>query len=340
MIAAPPPEATSNELADWLELGALFSPTGAVPTRSVNRNLEIAEDTEPDEMDDENLVQEQRLAQVIAAIEERTVVTGQAYPFKVDDAGDTLRLHPEPPTPGGYAYLLCLIMSASAPDGFLDDDHVRPNLQPARDLFQVCATLASAGFAQGPAFSLGWPRVDATPFLEKLQKIYARLGDGIVHENFPVGMPAQVKDDAIDVVAWREERGMRPPTGYFLGQAASGEDWTEKSLKGVVDRYHASWFQKQPASTPTLATIMPFYLVSSADAEGHLSQEEIQARLHRTQAEHSTILHRHRVAKFVEDALGLFAGGVGPIERITGLLGVREYVDAYRARIAALAHTP
>ncbi len=340
MIVGPPIECSSNDLADWLELEVLVAERDSAPIRAVNQTLEIGEDMEPDELDEENILAERRLQQVVSAVDERRHAMGVAYPFSLDDSGTCLTLT-EQIESAGYVYLFCLIVSAGAPGGLLQAGPARPDLDRARSLFQVCATVASAGFAVGPAFSTGWPRPDSTTFLEKLREVYAHFGDGQVHAVIPLGAPRQVKDDEIDVVAWRHTNDVRPPMGYFLGQAASGADWPRKSLKGHVDTFHGTWFSQQPAARPRVGTIMPFCLPSPADADAadHEAQETIEFELRRFQLEHEELLHRHRVASYLAEGLRLHEAGIGPIERIADLEQIVEYVTAYREQLRAAAAT-
>lgn len=338
MIFSAPLLGSSNELADWLELEVLTCPKSVAPIAAVNESLEIAEDEEPPELDHENLVNERRLQQAIAAVEERRKVIGPAYPFSCDRSGTLLQLA-DPITDPAYVYLFCLIISAGAPDGILQEEGPwKPNLVAARDIFQICATVASAGHVGGPAYSVGWPRSDSSGFLEKLRTVYAHFGDGRVHAAIPPGAPAKVKDDEIDVIAWRAD-DVRPRLGYFLGQAASGKNWPEKSLKGHVDTYHGTWFVQAPACLARAGTIIPFYLPSDADAEGedHVAQEAIEGKLRRLGHTFPDLLHRHRVARYFEEGLALHARGVAPVEGAAETQRIRDFVDQFRAQLQAAA---
>jgi hypothetical protein len=340
LISAPPTDATSNELADWLELEVLSSTDGIATLFTVNENLEIDEDAEPDELDQENLLDEKRLQQVAAAVDERVRVIGSGYPFRIDPAGKSLTLK-YPLDAAGCTYLFCLIVSNAAKDGLLAaDGPSKPNLVTARGLFHVCATVSAAGFVEGPAFCIGWPRPDSTNFLEKLRTIYRSLNDGEIHAEVPPGAPAQVKDDGIDVIAWKQP--IIPPAGaiYFLGQAASGANWRDKGLKGgPVDMFHGTWFSRQPASQVIVGTIMPFVLATEADADDHEEQEAIAERFRRELLRHGHILFRHLVAKYVARAVEIAAQVNGPIERVDELTLLCDYVSAYRRQLQAAVAT-
>jgi hypothetical protein len=259
VITGPPVEDyTSNDLADWLELEVLCSRQGRAPIKTINTPIEAAENREPQSIDGEDEVKETRLQQLFWAIDERRTVLGMHYPFVLDGSGMNLLFRqPSEITFGGATYLFCLVVSSAIKGGPLSGKGPwSPDLDRARSLFQVCATLAAAGHVNGPAYSTGWPRPDSSSFIEKLKICYAEFGDGTVHDFPPPGSPPQVKDDEIDVIAWQHTGRARPPLGYLLGQAAAGANWNTKSLKAQVEPFHDTWFVKGPASHPRLATIV------------------------------------------------------------------------------------
>lgn len=303
---------------------------------AINENLEIDEDFEPEELDQENILAERRVQQVATAIAERIEVMGDAYPFQIDDDGRILSLA-QPVSLAGCAYLFCLIVSHAAADGLLVGDGAWvPNLVVARGLFQICATVSAAGYVEGPAFSTGWPRPDSSTFLDKLRAVYQLFQDGEVHASLPPGAPAHVKDDEIDVIAWKQP--VIPPAGaiYFLGQAASGGNWPDKSLKGgPVDVFHGTWFAQQPASQVNVATIIPFVLPTEADADDHQAQAEVAGRIRRERLKHGEIIYRHLIAAFVARAIEMHPLEAGPIERFGELALLCDYVTAYREQLRA-----
>lgn len=328
MISAPPTEGTSNELADWLELEVLASEDGYALLAAINEHLELDEDFEPLEMDDENVTAEKRLQQVASAVDERIRTIGPAYPFFIDSSGTRLTLS-APYCDAACAYLFCLIISNGAKDGLLAGDGPwTPDLHSARSLFQICATVAAAGFVEGPAFSFGWPRLDSTGFLHKLRSVYGLFQEGAVHDTPPPGAPIDVKDDRVDVIAWKGGSMGRPGTMYLLGQAASGANWKDKSLKGYADVFHGTWFLKWPSSPVITGTIIPFLLPTEADGEDHEAQEVVAGKLDRLAREHGVVLFRHRVAKYVARAIELKTEFT--IERIDELSLLCAYVTAYQ----------
>jgi len=275
MISAPPVDGSSNELCDWLELAVLSSKTSKASLQEVNSEIEIDSDFEPSDFSAENEKQERRVQKVVNAIEERCQSMGNSYPF--ERIGQIFALRSEI-TEGGFAYLFCLVVSNAANGGLLDGNAAwQPDMKEARNLFQVCATVSAAGYTDGPSYSLGWPRDDSSSFLVKLREIYGHFGDGRPHAAMPSHGPRDVKDDDVDVVSWREEMDKKPGTLYLLLQAASGANWESKSLIGIIDRFHSTWFVQPPASQALAGIAVPFVLPSKfdADEDDHERQEKI-----------------------------------------------------------------
>ena len=66
-----------------------------------------------------------------------------------------------------------------------------------------------------------------------------------------------VKDEEIDVIAWQPRPDKTAGTFYVLGQVASGDNWTGKSIKSSIDYFHTTWFSTRPPSTPSPAIFIP-----------------------------------------------------------------------------------
>ena len=328
---APPSATISHLLADWLELAAFASATGRVPVDEVNEALEIEEDHEPEEIHAEDDLREARVQATVSSIEERRRVMEGSYPFRLSDDGRLLSLNPEWTNAGRSAYLLCLLLSHSSGEGFLSESPL-PRLEPARDLFQACATLCAAGFCGGPAFSFGWPRPDKTGFHQKLLEVFRHFGDGVPHPAPPPGSPQKIKDGGIDVIAWSHEPDGKPGTVYLLGQAASGQDWKDKSILQFLNLFHDFWFEHIPASKPTAAIFIPFCLPESDhEVRDHIDQEEID-RGHLRYLTHllGLMFYRYRIPRHADRALSLAEDGIGPIERLNSVRHVVGWVEEAR----------
>jgi len=334
LYAAPPSTITSHLLADWLELTAFASPEGSVSIQDVNEALEIEEDFEPEAIHDEDNLKEACVQAAASAIEERLECMENAYPFDLLEGGHLLVLESEWTTAGRAGYLLCLLLSHVSGEGLLVGDPL-PELMPARDLFQVCATLCAAGAYQGPAFSFGWPRPDKTSYHQKLLEVFKHFGDGVPHKEPPAGSPPRIKDGGIDVIAWSFEPDGRPGRNYLLGQAASGQNWEDKSVGPFIKLFHDFWFLNIPASTPNPAMFVPFCLPEPEDTDYSAQKEIYQGHLRYLTHLLGTIFYRYRIPRHVSRAIALAAEGIGPIERLDSVVDVVAWIS--RARNLLLA---
>jgi hypothetical protein len=189
---------------------------------------------------------------------ERYEALKETYPF--DIAANGLRLSLRNPLNAGQAiYVFCLLLSNCKKGEVLSGHWVPPIDHGVRDLFQACSTVAAAGQVNGCAISFGWPRPDGNPaFLEKLRSVYERFGEGRPVAQPRPGAATMVKDEEIDVIAWKPTNDHAAGTYYLLGQVASGDNWECKSIKGgSIDYFHRTWFELPPTSQPTASIFIP-----------------------------------------------------------------------------------
>jgi hypothetical protein len=268
---------TRSMRADFMELSALFSSRGKSSKATILGVLDLSNDgavpfVEPEgEYFDEEIVESEREQLVTKTFEEllyRQYCLEGAYPFTVDPRTQTLSLLDIKPEEhcGRAVYLFCLLASAIRVD----------QLQGGRDLdvveaaiptnFQICACLAAGGFLAGHVSSFGFPRATGESFLPALQDTFARFGVGSVRAEILDGMPQDLKDGGIDVIAWRELPDRMPGKLYLLGQSASGKNWKSKSVVEYIEQLHGSWFTEAPAAlTATPAMFIPFPLHHDMD---------------------------------------------------------------------------
>jgi hypothetical protein len=324
----PVPElgADPQDLADWLELSVLAAGR-ALPLKEVNVSLEIAEDFEPDAIHVEDDIAEAREQAVASAILERAALLEGAYPFSVNAAGSLLSYSDADLGPGGSAYLLCLFLSQSAKGGILRGT-VDLDLNPARDLFQVCATIAAAGVAVGPSVSFGFPRPDHTGYHTKLIEVWKEFRDGTPVDAIPPGGSTNLKDGGIDVIAWRREADGLPAIPYVLAQAASGRNWKDKTVKTYVDEFHGFWFSKQPVTRPSPAMFIPFSLPRTTPDTDFEAQLQIQGTVELLKLRLGTVYYRLRIPRHVDEGVTLAKKGVSPIERVDDIGAVLDWVNA------------
>lgn len=267
----PPLKERPEILSDWLELRVLadangeFRPAGLLRYWDTSREQEESDSegrqSEEDNTDEDGVSggdADKFLAAITDEVNERAAILGSNYPYEFSDDGNKFRMKKDLSI-GAWTYIFCLLFQHNS-KGELWSGNWLPAIDHAvRDLFQACSTLAAAGKVNGCAISFGWPRPDSNPpFLQKLKEVYRRFGEGQPRDAPRPGASPMVKDEEIDVIAWRPRADKTPGTIYLLGQVASGDNWQGKSIKGgSIDYFHSTWFSVRPPSTPLPAIFIP-----------------------------------------------------------------------------------
>jgi hypothetical protein len=311
--------------ADYLELTAFFSEEARSFTKDLINATEIGAEDDYESVDEEMADREEIVSGAVRRIEGRRAALGDAYPFVLDDGGDILTYIAQEPSNGQAAYLLSLVLShLKAVSPILAGSPVHPtNAEEIalRRYFQYFATAALAAEVNGPAWSFGYPRPDASGFHTKLAEIWAVLRDGTLGK--AIGAPEKPKDDQVDVFAARVHRDGLPGFLLAAAQVATGKDWRDKSLRNHLENvFPARWFMRQPVTRMICYHIIPFARPDSEFPDHCL--------------EFGNILHRLRVPYRVDEARALYDQGV-LIEAFDQLAGAVEWIKAYAARGAASA---
>ena len=268
--------------------------------------------------------EEEIVSSAVNRIETRQDALDSAYPFRLDFDGDLLRYEMDHESLGQAAYILSLVLSNLRTfTPMLDGSDLHPDcaeVRKLREYFQYFATAALAAEIQGVAWSFGFPRPDGSGFLNKLEQIWARLGDGRV--GWQIGAPVQPKDDQIDVFAARPHPDGLPGFPLAAAQVATGRNAREKSLKGHIEVFKSRWFSIQPVTDFMIYMIVPF---ARADDQ---FVDDVRAM--------GNVLHRLRVPCRVGEADRLVETGVN-IEGYDRLPEVVRWVTDYRNRGSAAA---
>ena len=334
MLAIPDRTVHRTKLADWLELNALGSPDGWIGFGTLISAAALSEDEQSEDIADEDIWQDRLVLSVQGEIERRLQACGEEYPFRISSNGESMQLV-EVITGAGYVYLFCLLLSHASDYTILPKSLSPKVTNKERDLFQVCATVAAAGFVQGNAFSFGFPRPDDTKFLEALHAIYERFGEGKPVKKPRIAAPIHVKDAGIDVIAWRQSVDGLPGTQYLLGQVASGKNWKEKSVLADSEHFHKYWFELPPASSHQNAMFMPFCLEPEEKNDGTSYDELLKSYLHSVNFRFGVLFYRYRISNFFSKGLIISDGGQHVVERAGDLSKIVKWVGKHSKRLRA-----
>lgn len=285
--------------ADFLELAAFLSRDAFVITSVIVNEASIGASEDYAELEDELIGgdelphEEELLSGTIERIAERQRFLETAYPFCLDKRGDRLNYRVALASTSGdmigqTAYMLCLLLSnLRSMSGILVSVHPTDReVRELRTLFQYFATAALASEVGGRAWTFGFPRPDGSGFINKLASIWSEIGDGSVSPQ--EGVPKSPKDDQIDVFAARPHADGMPGFPILVGQAATGANYREKSLKGHVGTFQSRWFAPQPIAKFVEYMIVPFAI----------KEEEFIDHIR----EFGNVLHRLRMPKRAGEA--------------------------------------
>jgi len=150
------------------------------------------------------------------------------------------------------------MMSGAGDKVFVHPAEIDSLVRKGRTLFHACASVGVAGLLRNAeTVWFGFPRNDRSGFLQALQNLCERIGCGKTKERIPPGFPEKPKDDEIDIVGWRAYRGRRSGNLIVLCQAATGLNWTDKSILTQIDVFK-EWFDVKPYAKATGAIAIPF----------------------------------------------------------------------------------
>ena len=342
VLNVPPLKASPVTVADWIELATVANPRGMYALSGLKRFWDThrqSEGTDPegqsrreDHTDEQGVGggdDDAFLDTITDELADRYRALDGSYPFEIAANGLRLTLN-EQLNSGQAIYLFCLLLSNCKKGDVLDGSWLPPINHRVRDLFQACSTVAAAGEVNGYAISFGWPRPNDNPaFLTKLQEVYKLFGEGRPRLAPLPGASTMVKDEEIDVIAWKPTKDHAAGTIYLLGQVASGDNWECKSIKGgPIDYFHRTWFDPPPASDPIASIFIP-HVVPPGDGGTRRDKMDLWT------AKYGTILYRLRIPLLAMQGLTFAKQNTEwLIERIGDIKAIEtwvtEQVDALR----------
>jgi hypothetical protein len=339
-LNVPPVKASSSTVADWVEVATLSSARGTYALSRLKRFWDTHRETEStdpegrsrreEDTDEEGVSGSDEdifLDSITDELAERSRVLDGCYPFAIAHTGYRLTLI-SPLNAGQSIYLFCLLLTNCSKGDVLNGTWVPAIDHQVRDLFQACSTVAASAEVNGCAISFGWPRPnDNMPFLQKLHEVYSIFGEGRPVTTPRPGAAIMVKDEEIDIIAWRPRLDRAPGTIYLLGQVASGHNWEDKSIKGGIDYFHRTWFDQAPASNPIASIFIP-HAVPPANGGSR------KDRMNLLVAKFGTILDRLRIPALTVRGITLATENNGwVVERVGDIASIGTWVTD---QIAAL----
>lgn len=241
--------------ADWVETAAMISHRQTFSSADLEKSFSLLEEEDHglvnlsreagiedfDESVEEEIVQsrtESWVADVREELSTRQSALGDAYPFRIVDAGAKWRLtlkysHEQP---GHLLYTCCLIITAYR-HGFVTEP-----IPEVEKIMQVMAYLVAGTIVGGSAYWFGYPRPDDTgKMLAAVKELLRRMGYGSPTLNAPVWSIGTENDEGVDIVAWNDFGDGIPARMVLYGQVASGKNWEQKSVVEDVEARFRNW---------------------------------------------------------------------------------------------------
>ena len=312
-INSPLPTDTRSKLCDWIEVNCLASQRRTASRAELLGLFDLlsdadAHDLERDTVTGEDLeseiLEDQRALLADGVLDElqyRADTLHSSYPFTVHTRGQQWRLSRKLPTDGSEeervaqeCYVFCLLTSAIR-DRSIEGVDLPPLTRSMAIHFQSISAEAAADVVGGEAISFGFPRPTGDGFRPALQTLSERLNLGRPLEAVPLWSNGAEKDAGIDVIAWRDFSDLRPGKLVLLGQVASGNNWTEKSVKSDTPHF-LSWFSERPMEHYIPAIFIPFpqhHLCSGKDDAAFEAVAKAQAWLR--EQEFGLVIDRLRI---------------------------------------------
>lgn len=245
---APTAHWTAERLADWIEYQLLFS-SSTTFSRSTLRDFveedpgtddvqdyDAADFSDEDEVDEmasrrsrhdasaEGVsVADQLASDAFVVLEDRDAFVGDKYPFRVEPDLITLAVESWRDC---IVYAFLITLNARYVYGLSAETHM------AARIFERLVRVAMASYIGGEAEHFGWPR-DGAPgernFAAALPILLGKLGERISIRWEDI--PQKIKDNEVDVFAWRPPGDGRRGQLILMCQCAIGEGWNDKGIR-------------------------------------------------------------------------------------------------------------
>ncbi|MDU5826851.1 MAG: hypothetical protein E6Z60_07990, partial [Mixta calida] len=298
--------------------------------RNILENLDMFTSSDIGEEDAEV---ENEIQRILEQYQQRENILGESYPFILNQESLCLELKAERVeelTIDQHIYLYCLYfshMSASRLFSGLENP-----THEQRDLLQIAATIALAGYVQGHGISFGWPRPDNSGFYNALTRAIGLIGEGKIKPFTDINLYLQSrphKDAGIDVIAWNDinPRDMLPGNKIiYFAQVATGNNWRTKAVKHDIEVIQRHWLS-QPIYRITDAIVIPFDFESDDESLKH-DHVSLVAE------EFGLVIHRLRLPTCFKKGLELIATNPSLlIERINEVDSICQFVISTTATL-------
>lgn len=352
-----PPTRRRNRslLADWLELTALLSPLGFASSADLRKLFKqdsdgddhgtIIDPSTGEALDLEILDDgaEQVLANVCEELSYRASLCDACYPFTLtfpegeSGLGGSFRVtcHVKDIAEiGAHTFYVLCLLETGVRDNLVAPDAATITSHRLGLLFQIVSCLAMGGYLKGDVVWFGFPRPDHAAFLPALTAAFKRFGAYEVLDRVPPGYPADLKDAGIDIIGWIDFGDARGAKNIVFGQAASGYDWSRKTLLGYMAKLQ-NWFFPPPPAHPRPALLIPMPIYHEQSETDEFWQIQANGVMLYQAMDFGIIFDRFRVAKFAFHALSFGEIERGRIDGFSELHQITEWISELISELRA-----
>lgn len=289
---------------DWLELSCLSNVYFTLRISELRNILENLDSFTSSDIGEEDADVENEIQRLLEQSQQRSNILADSYPFVFNRESQCLELKAasiDELTTDQHIYLYCLYFSHMSSSRLFSGLSSPTNQQ--RDLLQIAATIALAGFTQGHSISFGWPRPDSSGFYDALSRTVGLIGEGRVKPFADINLYLQSrphKDAGIDVISWTDNNPMDTLPGgkiVYFAQVASGNNWRSKAVKDDIEAIQRHWLSRRIYRI-TDAMIIPFDFESDDES---LKRDQVSL----IAEEFGAVLHRLRLPTYFKKGLEL-----------------------------------
>ena len=217
-------------LADWVEILALISRDENASKGDLESALKTASVLEAKG----DLAIEEKCLQVFNELEQRAASADSSYPFTISGGTVTVREDRNQFLP----YLFCLFLSYFR---WKSERHRDVGVNPWL-LFEDLCSIAAKNYVDGKVITFGTSQGQSNKALKVFRTIIDQLARGLGEGGgFREQSIKGVKDDKVDLVAWRDFKDELPSKLVIFGQCAAGADWLSKDRELAPQAFWEQW---------------------------------------------------------------------------------------------------
>lgn len=207
-------------LADWMELSALKSSDHNTSLGDLRQKLNLLESNNFETI----------CIKVIGELDQRIEAGEDGYPFSFNGTLLQLKKDWKQFTP----YVFCLLLSCCV------ERKKRVNGYKPEMMFEHLSCLAARHYlGEGKVLRFGHPRdTMPKPFKQAIEKIIDDVGEW---SYLPATKKTGVKDDRLDLIAWKPFPDRLIGKLILFGHCASGKNWREKIDELQPDNFCSKW---------------------------------------------------------------------------------------------------